>query len=618
MGGKSGDSPDSHAGARLTSAARLAVRFVWHAARRPFLVSLIAELIAAAALAGVLFSGRDLVTRLTSADPVDQLADVLPATIVLGASLIVSGLAAVVSRQARYLVGEQVTRHVQTEIADVSTSVNFERYEEQRFHDLLNRSNMQASTSSYQLVYDLLSLVNVLATSVVVVIVLLTSVPEVLGALLLIGIPAVIAARASARIAFQATYELTPNDRLRFSLYRALTEKAHARELRVFGLADVLRRRWSRLYDERMQRLRSVVYRQSAFNGLAALIGAVLVATVLLILVQAAITGRITLGDAAVAIVALQQLTARLRMAAMASGSLREATLFLDDFKRFRQLRPTDSGVVHADAAALPRSTLRVENVSFRYPGTETTVLENVSLEIAPGEIVGMVGLSGSGKTTLAHLVAGLYQPTAGRITYGGADIHTIPQAVYWRSLASVFQDFVRYELTARENIAMSDHGRLDDLDGVALAAQRAGIADALERLHAGYETMMSRSYENGADLSVGQWQRVAVARAFFREAPLLVLDEPAAALDAVAEQRLYERLEELCRSRSVLLISHRFSTVRLANRICVMHEGRIIEQGTHDELMALGGEYAKLFNLQASSFLAGSLASSPAESGRQ
>jgi ATP-binding cassette subfamily B protein len=180
-----------------------------------------------------------------------------------------------------------------------------------------------------------------------------------------------------------------------------------------------------------------------------------------------------------------------------------------------------------------------------------------------------------------------------------------VPRPAYWPSVAAVFQDFVRYELTARENVALSDHSRLDDHAAVRAASTRAGIEQAIDRLPRGYETMMSRAYDGGADLSVGQWQRLAVARAFFREAPLLVLDEPAAALDAVAEQRLYERLVELCQSRSVLLISHRFSTVRLADRICLLQDGRIAEQGTHAELMALGGQYAELFNLQASSYLA-------------
>jgi ATP-binding cassette subfamily B protein len=365
----------------------------------------------------------------------------------------------------------------------------------------------------------------------------------------------------------------------------------------------MLEDRWDRLYDERVGRLRALALRQSLLHGLAALIGAMLVSGVLLVLVDAAIDGRITLADAAVAIVALQQLTGRLRSAASASGSLRQSTLFLDDFERFRRLGPAH--VASGEPPAVPTDArIVVDHVSFCYPGTDVLVLDDVSLELRPGEIVALVGLSGSGKTTLAHLVAGLYRPTKGRILIGGVDATTIARDRYWQSVAVVFQDFVRYQLTARENIAMSDRSRLDDLRAVVDAADRAGIEQVLRRLPDGYETMMSRAYEGGADLSIGEWQRVAVARAFFRETPLLILDEPAAALDALAEQRLYERLEELCRDRSVLLISHRFSTVRMADRICVLEHGRMIEQGTHAELMALEGRYAELFTLQAKGYL--------------
>lgn len=579
---------------------------MWQAARRDLLTSLFAEVVGAAALAGVLLFGRQLVLDLTSEPGVARLGDVLPETIGLGASLIVSGLAAVVVRQARWLVSEEVTRHVEEEIIATSTAVPYQLFEEAGFHDQLTRSNSQASQSSYQLVYDVLDLANVAATSIVVVVVLVTSVPEVLAALLLIAVPAVAAARVSARLAYETTYQLTPDDRLRRYLYGALTTKAAAREVRLFGLADMLRQRWERLYGVRLGRVRRLIVRQVLFNGAAAVISALLVAGVLLVLVQAAVDGRITLADAAVAIVALQQLTARIRSAATASGSLRQSTLFIDDFQRFQARRPRAGG-----RAELPRSApaftggpVEVDSVSFRYPGTDRQVLRDVSLSIRPGEIVALVGVSGSGKTTLAHLVAGLYEPTAGRITVGGSDIADVARPGYWTSVAAVFQDFVRYELTARENIAMSDHARLDDTAAVAAAARLAGIHERLEELPAGYETMLSRAYEDGADLSLGQWQRLAVARAFFRDAPLLVLDEPASAVDAIAEHQLYEKLLELCQGRSVLLISHRFSTVRMAHRICVLEHGTITEEGTHAELLARGGLYAELFHVQARGFL--------------
>lgn len=616
-GGGSRTSNTGRTRPHLLHAARLAGRFVWRAARRDFLVSVGAEAVGALGLAGVLLFAQQVTAKLTSVPRIGDLGDVLPETIGLGLSLALSGLAAVFVRRARWLVAEQVTRHVQEEIIAVSTSVDYEFYERQDFHDQLNRSNAQVAESSYQMAYDVLSLFNVLATSVVVILVLVRSVPEVLGVLALIAIPSVTAARMSARLAYQTTYELTPNDRLRLYLYGALSRKPEARELRVFGLGQVLRRRWDGLYDDRMRRIRHLVRRQVVFDGLATLIGALLVAGVLLVLVQAAVDGRITVANAAVAIVALQQLTSRLRSAASASGSMRQSSFFLDEFERFRALGGEDPTPPPVASSTAARGRLIVDHVSFRYPGTETLVLDDVSLELGPGEIVALVGVSGGGKTTLAHLVAGLYHPTAGSITLDEVDIASIPRSEYWRSIAAVFQDFVRYELTARENIAMSDYLRIDDMPGVTAAARRAGIDHALEKLPSGYETMMSRSYDGGADLSVGQWQRLAVARAFFREAPLLILDEPAAALDAVAEKRLYERLVELCESRSVLLISHRFSTVRLADRIFVVEGGRIVEQGSHNELMEMGGRYAELFNLQASSYLADETGGPPADGHR-
>ena len=579
------------------------VRFVWRAAGGVFLLSLGAELLGAIGLGGVLLFGRQIVSELTGPDPTTTQGSVIPATIGLGLALVLSGIAAVLVNQSRWLVAEYVNRHVQNEIVEVASAVDYQVFEQQDFHDRLGRANDQASESSYELVYALLSLANLVATSIVVVLILVRTVPEVLGALALIALPSVLAARASAGLTFQTTYDLTADDRLRAYLYRTLTTKAGAPEVRVFGVADVLHERWDHLYEHRLGRIRSLVRRQLLYNGVAAVIAALLVAGVLLVLVDAAIDGRITVGDAAVAIVALQQLAGRIRSAANASGSIRESILFIDDFDDLCAMRPDDP-LASVDGPMLS-GHLVAEHVGFTYPGTDRIVLDDVSLDVAPGDIVALVGVSGSGKTTLASLLAGLYEPTTGRITYGGVDLATIPREAYWRHLAVVFQDFARYELTARENVAISDHLRQGDTEAVEQAAERAGIADTLGGLPAGYETMMSRFYDGGADLSVGQWQRVAVARAFFRPAPVLILDEPAAALDAVAEQLLSDRLVELCADRSVLLISHRFSTVRMASRICVMQEGRITEEGTHDELVALGGHYAELFELQASGYRA-------------
>jgi ATP-binding cassette subfamily B protein len=250
-----------------------------------------------------------------------------------------------------------------------------------------------------------------------------------------------------------------------------------------------------------------------------------------------------------------------------------------------------------------PFRRLVVENVSFTYPGTDRAVLREVSLEIRAGEVVALVGVNGCGKTTLAKLLCQLYRPQSGRILWDVTDTASIDPRSTRKSIAVVFQDFVRYQLDARANVALGRPGRPDDWGAVVEASRSAGAHEFLAALPRGYDTVLSRAFAGGEDLSIGQWQRVALARAFYRDAAFLVLDEPTAALDARAEQDLFESLRQLCRGRSVLFISHRLSSVRSADRIYVLDHGEIVEQGSHDDLVVTGGLYAELFTLQAAAY---------------
>jgi len=241
--------------------------------------------------------------------------------------------------------------------------------------------------------------------------------------------------------------------------------------------------------------------------------------------------------------------------------------------------------------------------VTFSYPGSERVALRGVSLRIAPGEVVALVGANGSGKTTLAKLLAGLYLPDEGRVCWDGRDTREVDRRELLGHTAVVFQDFIRYALSAGDNIALGRHERASDIAGIVRAAEQAGADGDIVALPEGYEKLLGPAFIDGTDLSTGQWQRVALARTFFRDAPLVILDEPTAALDAKAEHELFARIGELFADRSVLLISHRFSTVRSADRIYVLHDGRVVESGTHEALMAVEGTYAELFTLQATPY---------------
>ena len=393
--------------------------------------------------------------------------------------------------------------------------------------------------------------------------------------------------------------ELAPHER-RFAVYAGLlTGREAAAEVRLFGLAGwlldqvaVLRRRLDR---ERLQ-LAARELRQTGFNGglngLAHIVALVFSVGLLVV-------GRVSIGTAAALFAAIERFQRDyadfVNLMVGAYGDMR----YLQDYFEFM-----DGPRMNLDEGRrLPgqvREGIRLDDVSFTYPGGDRPALANLDLTIRPGERVALVGKNGAGKTTLIKLLLGLYRPTEGRIVVDGVDLNELAPDDWYRRFGTVFQDFVRYETTVRENIVFGWLEGRDDTRALAATVARSGADEVVAALPDGLDTRLGKEFHAGVDLSVGQWQKLAIARAYFRPADILILDEPASALDAKAEAAVYEHFARMAEASTVLLISHRLGSCRIADRILVLREGALVEQGTHAELLAAGGEYATLYRLQA------------------
>ncbi|HWT22052.1 MAG TPA: ABC transporter ATP-binding protein, partial [Solirubrobacteraceae bacterium] len=520
----------------------------------------------------------------------------------LAAVTAVLGIAAAVRREQEELLSELTARHAQARVLDVACAAELAAFDEPAFHDRIARA--QAGVFRTPMVVFGLAQLATAAAGVVGALGALLSIEPLLAPLaLLVLVPAWLVTSRRGEAFYRFACGMTPRDRERSYLASLLTGRDPAKEARAFQLAGYLRARHDRLYAERVAELRRVAGRQVRFAVAANLASALIVGGTLALLVALALGDRLELAAAAAAGGAIVMLGQRLVMAGYGAGQLYESALFL------RDLVSLESPPARTAPAPAPAEAVHVvaEHLTFSYPGAGRPALQDVSLGIAPGEVVALVGDNGSGKTTLAKLLAALYVPSSGRVVWNGAATAELDRDRLRRDGAVIFQDFLRYSLPARDNIALGRHERAGDEASIRAAARESGADADLAALRDGYDTRLGPVFEGGTDVSLGQWQRIALARVFFRDAPFVILDEPTAALDARAESRLFEAIRTLLAGRTVLLISHRFSSVRSADRIHVLDGGRIVESGSHETLMSEGGRYAELFTLQAAAYTDGS-----------
>lgn len=625
-------------------------RMVRRAAPREFTVNTLLQLMQGAATGVQLLVFRNVLAAVIEGSSRHDYLPAIEQLVILIALQTVTSLVTTYTNMQQQLVTELVQRHASRPVTEVATAIGLKDFDTPEFHDRLQRAQQTALVRPLQVTSAVLNMSRALLGLFGVVVALFVLSPLLLVVSLLGFIPLWLATTRISRAVYEFMLEMTPNDRKRNYVLGLLTSRDPAKEVRAFGLAGYFREVYERLSDERIARLREHLRRRAGLSFLGSAGSAVATGITVGLLIWLITSGHIGLAAAGAAALAAFQLGIQLQGITTSGGLLYESALFIDDLEAFLALLPRLKAARPQAPAPQGFEKIEVRGAHFTYPTTSAPpsppaangarrrgvakagmplrrmgpmmflgsrggaadgegarrphALKGVSMELARGEVVALVGENGSGKTTLAKLISGLYTPDQGSVRWDGVDVSQVDPDQLRAQITVLFQDFARYWLTARENIGVGRVERMDDQDAIAAAARNAGANRFIEDWPEGYDALMGPIFEGGKDLSVGQWQRMALARAFFRDAPLVILDEPTASLDARAEAELFERIRTLFKGRSVLLISHRFSSVRSADRIYVLKEGEIVEHGSHEELMAIGGIYAELFNLQAAAYL--------------
>ncbi|HME63030.1 MAG TPA: ABC transporter ATP-binding protein [Candidatus Binatia bacterium] len=507
-------------------------------------------------------------------------------------------------RLIQQLIQLQLANRIRAEIIRKALTLEMAFFEHPDFYDRLQNARREGGYKPVELVNDSFQIVQNMITMISFAALMLRFSPWLVVILLATSIPAFIAETRFSEQGFRLLTRRAPETRQINYLARLLTEDSAAKEIKLFNLGEKLLARYVTLFAKFFEEDKSLAVRRAAVGFSLGLIATMGFYGSYAWIVWRTVQGTISLGDMTLYLAIFRQGQSTFQSILSAVGNIYENNLFMANYFEFLDIKPQMS--VAAPAKKLPVSMARgieFRRVGFRYPDSEEWVLRDVDLSIPPGEKIALVGHNGAGKTTLIKLLSRLYDPTEGVILFEGIDIRDLDPLELRQRIGVIFQDFVRYHLPASENIGFGQIEASDQMDQIIASARKSGAHTMIENLPEGYQTMLGRWFHGGHELSLGQWQRIALARAFMRDAEILVLDEPTASLDAQTEYEIFRHFQELTEGKMAILISHRFSTVRMADRIVVIEGGRIAEIGSHQELLRREGVYAQLFGMQAEGY---------------
>lgn len=501
------------------------------------------------------------------------------------------------------LLADRYTHHVSVEVMRKAAALDVTVYEDPVFYDRLERARVQA-TDRLAMIQSMGRLLQQIVTTITFSAALLWYSPWLLMLLIAGVIPAFLGESHFAFLGYAKNFRQTPIRRQMDYLRQVGGSKEAAKELKLFNLSEYLTNRFSRLSEQIYHENVALARKKVFWGGLLSIIATLGYYGSYAFVIWRAVSGAYSIGLLFFLTQAIMQASSNIQQVFSTASGIADQALFLTDLIAFFEMKPRVESVVNGKKTPRPiRRGFEFRNVSFAYPGTERRVLKNFNFTLSPGERIALIGENGQGKTTVVKLITRLYDPTEGEILLDGVNLREYDLDDLHGEMGVIFQDFMRYEMTARENIAVGRIERPHTEDEIQYSAQKSLADGVIAKLAGGYDQMLGRRFETGVDLSGGEWQKIALARAYLRDAQLLILDEPTAALDAKSELEVFERFAELTTGKMALLISHRFSTVRMADRIVVLEGGRLVEEGSHQQLMALGGRYAAMFEMQAASY---------------